>query len=73
MPAGSVNYNAYAGTYRPDSSLLGAVSRQPSLADEIAALRKEIAALREDLKPASSLILTGQDVAKALIAIKGKK
>jgi hypothetical protein len=36
---------------------------EPGLASEVAALREEIAALRAELKPVSSLILTGQQVA----------
>jgi prefoldin subunit 5 len=35
---------------------------EPGLAAEVAALREEIAGLRAELKPVSSLILTGQQV-----------
>lgn len=39
---------------------------EPDLAAEVSALRNEIAELRAELKPASSLILTGQQVAAEL-------
>jgi len=46
---------------------------EPGLAAEVAALRKEIAALRAELKPVSSLILTGQQVAAEFQRLNGSR
>lgn len=46
---------------------------EPGLAAEVAALRQEIAALRTELKPVSSLILTGQQVAAEFQRLNGSR
>ena len=57
------------------SSVLRAFFEQPEpgLAAEVAALRKESAELRAELKPASTLILTGQQVAAELQRLNGSR